>query len=186
MMRGFVAVDAPNNGAIARLQSEMSSAAGWNAKDVKPTEVHNLHFTVIFLGEISEIDADRIKQELSKVQFEAFSLTYAGIGAFPREEAARIIWVGVEPEGGKRLSELASKVHAALSGLGFHPDKPFSAHLTIFRVKSRHPMNLSGFAKRYSGLTFGTGLIDQIHLKKSELLPSGPIYSNIYTVEAKE
>ena len=51
-MRAFVAVDISSL-AIAIVQKEILSRAGWNARDVKPVEPHNFHFTLIFLGEIS-------------------------------------------------------------------------------------------------------------------------------------
>jgi 2'-5' RNA ligase len=43
-----------------------------------------------------------------------------------------------------------------------------------------------GDISRYQGRTFDTDLVDRVHLKKSDLTPSGPVYSNIYTVEAKK
>jgi 2'-5' RNA ligase len=46
-MRSFVAVEVSSN-AIAKLQKEILSTTGWNARDVKPVEPHNFHFTIIF------------------------------------------------------------------------------------------------------------------------------------------
>jgi RNA 2',3'-cyclic 3'-phosphodiesterase len=183
-MRAFVAVDVSSD-AIVKLQNEIISASGWTAKDVKPVESHNLHFTIIFLGEISDNDTYRIKEKLVGFSFEPFSITYMGIGGFPTTAKARVVWVGVDSLGAQKLTALANGVIANLSELGFKADKPFSAHITVIRSKGR-PVNASSMSTKYQGRTFGSDLIEKVHLKKSELRTSGPIYSNVYTLEAKK
>ncbi len=186
MMRAFVAVDAISSGAISKLQSEIISSTGWSTRDVKPVESSNFHFTIIFLGELNDRESERIREKLSTVQFEPFTISYSGVGAFPTPAAARIIWIGVNNDGAAKLTELAGKVVSALSQLGYRPDKPFSSHLTVFRVKARRPISLGGLEKKYEGVSFATDVVEKVSLKKSDLTPSGPVYSNIYTVEAKK
>jgi 2'-5' RNA ligase len=181
-MRTFVAVDV-SNVAIVKLQNEILSTTGWNLSDVKPVEPQNIHFTLIFLGEISDHDLERVKEKLARLQFEPFTLNYQGISAFPTPAAARVVWVGVDPQGSQKLSTLAEDVIVRMSELGFRVDKPFSPHVTLFRAKGR-PIRLNDVSTKYQGRTFGSDLIDMVHLKKSELRPSGPIYSNIYTIQA--
>lgn len=183
-MRAFVAVDVSTI-AIAKVQEEILSTTGWNARDVKPVEPRNFHFTLIFLGEISDNDVDSIKEKLAAFQFEPFTITYTGIGAFPKPAHAKVIWVGVNPEGVQKLTYLANEVVAKMSELGFKTDKPFSAHMTFLRAKDR-PLRATEISSKYQGRTFGSDPIDKVHLKKSELMPSGPIYSNVYTIKAKE
>jgi 2'-5' RNA ligase len=183
-MRTFIAVDV-SSGAITRLQNEIMVGAGWGARDIKPVETQNFHFTLIFLGEKNEGDISRIKGKMSEVRFEPVTLTYAGVGAFPKPGAARVVWIGVDQEGGQKLTALANSVVAKMAELGFSADKQFSPHMTIFRAKGR-PVNAGDIAVKYQGKTFGSDLIDKVHLKKSDLSPSGPTYSNIYTVEAKK
>src|ERR671918_2889260 len=108
-MRVFIAVDISSN-ALAKLQKEILSTTGWDPGHVKPVEPHNFHFTLIFLGEISDHDVDRIKEMLAGFQFEPFIITYSGIGAFPNLVHARVIWVGVDPEGAQKLTALANNV----------------------------------------------------------------------------
>jgi RNA 2',3'-cyclic 3'-phosphodiesterase len=183
-MRTFIAIDV-SNVAIVKLQNDILSAAGWNLRDIKPVEPHNFHFTVIFLGEISDHDVDRIKEKLAEFQFEPFTITYTGIGAFPNPAHARVVWVGVDSEGAQKLTALANDVVAKMSKLGFKADKPFSAHMTFLRAKGR-ALRAIEISSKYQGRTFGSDLIDKVHLKKSELTQSGPIYLNVYTVEAKK
>jgi RNA 2',3'-cyclic 3'-phosphodiesterase len=183
-MRSFVAVDVSSN-TIANLQKEILSTTGWDTRDVKPVEPHNFHFTLIFLGEISDHDVDRIKEKLAGFQFEPFTITYTGIGAFPDPAYARVVWVGVDSEGAQKLTSLANEVVTKMSELGFKADKPFSAHMTFLRAKGR-PASASYISSKYHGKTFGSDLIDKVHLKKSEFTRSGPIYSIVYTAEAKK
>lgn len=183
-MRGFIAVDVLNV-AIVKLQNDILSAAEWNPRDVKPVEPHNFHFTVIFLGEISDQDVGRIKEMLAGFQFEPFTITYAGIGAFPNPAHARVVWVGLDSGGAQKITALANDIIAKMSELGFKADKPFSAHLTLLRARGR-PVSTSYISSKYQGRTFGSDRIDKVHLKKSELRSSGPVYSNVYTVEAKK
>jgi 2'-5' RNA ligase len=183
-MRTFIAVDA-SAGSIARLQNEIMSSAGWRPRDVKPVEPHNFHFTLIFLGEKNDGDISMIKDRLAQVQFEPFTLIYTGVGAFPKLASARVVWVGVDPEGGQKLIALANDVSSKMAELGFSADRPFSPHLTIFRARDR-PVRLGEISVKYQGTTFGSELIDRVHLKKSDLTPAGPVYSNVYTLEAKK
>jgi RNA 2',3'-cyclic 3'-phosphodiesterase len=183
-MRGFVAVEVSSN-TIAKLQKEILSTTGWNPRDVKPVEPHNFHFTLIFLGEISDHDVNSIKEKFAGFQFEPFTITYTGVGAFPNPAHARVIWVGVDPEAVQKLTSLANEIVAGMSELGFKADKPFSAHMTFIRAKGR-PLMASYISSKYQRITFGSDRIDRVHLKKSELKQSGPIYSNVYTIEAKE
>jgi 2'-5' RNA ligase len=183
-MRGFIAVDV-SNVAIVKLQNDILSGAEWNLRDVKPVEPHNFHFTVIFLGEISDHDVERIIETLAGFQFEPFTITYAGIGAFPNPARARVVWVGLDSEGAQKLTALANDIVAKMSELGFKADKPFSAHLTLLRARGR-TVSTSYISSKYQGRTFGSDRVDKVHLKKSELRSSGPLYSNIYTVEAKK
>lgn len=185
-MRAFVAVDAPGSEALVRLQNEIISATGWSQRDAKQVEAQNFHFTIIFLGEIADDDREGIESGLASVNFEPFPLSYSGVGAFPRPEAARIVWVGVEEAASTKLAHLAEKVHSALSPAGFRPDKPFSPHLTIFRIKADRPVDITAISRKYEGSRIAGGTIDGVHLKRSELGSSGPVYSNVYTVGAKK
>ena len=181
-MRTFVAVDASST-AVVSIQNEIQSTAGWNLKDVKPVDPQNIHFTLMFIGELSDHQLEKTKEKLAEVQFEPFTLNYKGIGAFPSPGTARVVWVGVDEQGGQKLTTLAQDVTARMTELGFRSDKPFSPHMTLFRAK-RGPISLHNISSKYEGRLFGSDQIDRVHLKRSELTPSGPIYSNIYTLQA--
>jgi 2'-5' RNA ligase len=182
-MRTFIAVDVASLDSIGKLQNDIVYSMKWKPRDVKPVKLENFHFTLMFLGEVNDIDS--IKNKMQELQFEPFTLTYQSVGAFPKPNAAKIIWVGTDLEGGHKLVKLANDVIENMARLGFSADKPFSPHIIIFRVKGP-PVRIGDISAKYEGKTFGSDLIDRVHLKKSDLTPFGPVYSNIYTVEFKK
>lgn len=178
-MRLFVAVEINNPELIERIgafQKKIELRA-------KPVELDNLHFTMQFLGEVSENQAEKIKEELEKISFNSFNITLEKIGAFPKPKFPRVLWIGTDEGGGNKMIELASLVERLLNPLGFKSDKPFKPHLTIFRIKSKE--DLSDVIKENFDLVFGNQLVDKIKLKKSILTPKGPIYTDLKVIESE-
>jgi len=179
-MRTFVAAEINNKellDSIKKTQSELDLRA-------KPINLENMHFTLLFLGEISEQISHKVQDSLSKIEFSEFDVSFREIGAFPKARAPRIVWMGTDEEGGKQLCDLAIQVQNALFPLGFHSDKPFRAHITIFRIKNQIG-NISDKLERYSSKSFGVQKISEIKLKRSILTPEGPIYSDLQVIKAK-
>ena len=179
-MRTFVAIEVNNNNvlnSIHQAQSELNIKA-------KPVELHNMHFTVQFLGEVSEEMIRKISGALNSIEFSAFSITFSGIGAFPKPNSPRVIWVGVN-DGVNELEKLVETIRSKLSDVGFNPDKKFKPHVTIFRVKNKIE-GLTDKLEKYSSYSFGKQEISEIKLKKSELTPNGPIYTDLLVVKGKQ
>jgi len=179
-MRTFVAAEISSEevlSSIKKFQSEFEIRA-------KPVSLNNIHFTLLFLGEISEQVSAKVQDALNSIQFEEFDLKFQGIGAFPKASFPRVIWVGTDENGGEKLKNLALQVENALSPLGFHSDKPFRPHVTIFRIKNKIG-NISDKLKRYSTTKFGTQKISEIKFKQSVLTPDGPNYSDLQVIKAK-
>ena len=179
-MRTFVAIEVNNNNvlnSIRQVQSELNIKA-------KPVELHNMHFTVQFLGEVSEEMIRKISDTLNGIEFSTFSITFTGIGAFPKPNSPRVIWVGVN-DGIDELGKLAETIRSKLSDIGFSPDKKFKPHVTIFRVKNKIE-SLTSKLEKFSSYSFGKQEISEIKLKKSELTPNGPIYTDLLVVKGKQ
>ena len=176
-MRTFVAIEISNNdviNSIKKFQSEININA-------KPVEPQNLHFTLQFLGEITEEISQKIIQALHTIEFPSFIVCLRGAGAFPKPKFPRVIWVGTDEEGGNMLIELAKKVEKVLKPLGFSSDKPFKPHITVFRIKKK----IGDITKELDKLKttdFGKQEVISIKLKKSELTSNGPIYSDLEEV----
>ena len=184
-MRAFIAVDVSNTTAIEKLQQELIADAGWTHEQTRPVNYQNLHFTLIFLGNIGLGVVDDIKIKLSEIQFEPIKLTFTGIGGFPDLNFARVVWVGVDENGNQKLVSLAEQVVLKLSEIGIKPDKPFTSHLTVFRVKGRALNMRKEILDKYGEKNFSSDIIDKVHIKRSDLTSSGPRYTNIFTVHAR-
>jgi len=179
-MRAFVAIEVNNKdvlNSIHKIQAELNIKA-------KPVELYNMHFTVQFLGEVSEEMVGKISDALNSIEFSAFSISFMGVGVFPKPSFPRVIWIGTN-EGADELEKLAEMIRMKLSQLGFQPDKKFKPHVTIFRVKKKIE-NVSNELQKFSMHSFGKQVISEVKLKKSELTPNGPIYTDLLIVKGKK
>ena len=178
-MRTFVAIEISNNdivNSIKKFQTKINI-------DAKPVESRNLHFTLQFLGEVSEEILQKIIQALRKIEFSSFSVNLKGIGAFPKPKFPRVIWIGTDDNGGNMLIQLSKKVEKVLEPLGFFSDKPFKPHITVFRIKKK----VGDITKELDSqkmIDFGIQEVTSIKLKKSELTSKGPIYSDLEEIKA--
>ena len=65
MMRTFVAIDLTDSDlleGIKKIQTEMKI-------DAKPVSLENIHFTMLFLGEVTEGQAQRVQDALNTIEF---------------------------------------------------------------------------------------------------------------------
>ncbi|MFH0832151.1 MAG: RNA 2',3'-cyclic phosphodiesterase [Candidatus Aenigmatarchaeota archaeon] len=165
-MRCFVSIDVDS-----RLKEAAINLQNQIPGDVKLVEPENLHFTLEFLGEIS--NASVIEERLAKIagEFEPFIINIRGIGVFPDMNYIRVVWLGAE-----ELSNLQSAVNP----------KEATPHLTIARVRSvKDKEALKAFIEKHKDIDIGQMLVDKIKLKKSTLTPSGPIYEDIRVFELR-
>jgi len=179
-VRAFIAVEIQDDtilNAIAKIQSDFK---------IKATAVNkkNMHFTLLFLGEVSEETVSSIKEALGTISFKRFDVEFTHVGAFPNSRSPRVIWIGVDDQSSRQLVDLASQVEKKLAPLGFRPDKPFKPHLTIFRVKNRID-DISGTIERFKKVDLGKYTMTELKLKQSVLTPSGPVYSDLQVVLAQ-
>ena len=178
-MRTFVAIEI-SNGDVKKSIKDFQNDLKINAK---PVNLEQLHFTLQFLGEISEEQAQKVIESLRKIEFSEFTIILKGIGVFPKPKFPRIVWVGTDEKGGKNLIQLAKKVENVLEPLGLVSDKPFKPHITVFRIKKKIG-DITEDLNKQSITDFGMQKISSIKLKKSELTSEGPIYSDLEEVIA--
>ena len=178
-MRTFVAVEISDDNTLKSIEKAQLDIE----INAKPVAAKNLHFTLQFLGEISEERAEKISSALRKIEFSSFDLTLRGIDSFPNPKNPRVVWIGTDKRGGDLLIELSKKVEGALKPLGLLSDKPFKPHITIFRIKKRKEDIRKQLEER-NNIDFGIQRVSSIKLKKSQLTPNGPVYSDLEEFEA--
>ena len=96
----------------------------------------NWHLTTRFLGRVDLVTAERIVAEIDGAELgSTFEVRLGEMGAFPRSNRATVLWLGVA-KGKSRLEELNAVCEEAAQGAGLPPeDRPFSAHLTLSRIR---------------------------------------------------
>ncbi len=180
MMRTFVAVEVNNEDmldAIVNLQTDFDIKAN-------PVNRQNMHFTLLFLGEITDEVAENAKKSLLNIVFKPIELSFTHLGAFPNPKFPRVIWIGVNETASEQLVELAAQVEKKLTPLGFKSDKIFQPHLTIFRVKNKVE-DISKKIEKYRQINLGKDVICELKFKKSILTSNGPIYSDLQVIKAQ-
>jgi 2'-5' RNA ligase len=181
MIRSFIAIDLPQETRekLAVIQEQLKqSRAG--VRWVKPA---GIHLTLKFLGNILPAQVDDIAVAAGQLVKDASPLTLCagGMGGFPNHRKPRVIWVGLQGEV-ERLTNIQAGLEKALEPLGFAREgRGFSPHLTIGRVKDRH--RLQPLIDAMSTLElpeFNSFDADEIILYKSELRPTGAIYTKLH------
>ncbi len=144
---------------------------------VKP---ENWHVTLQFLGNVaaSKVDEVRLACAFGAGRIKPFEVTFSGLGAFPDERRARIVWIGAGP-GGEQIASLATAVQLETSKRGFaSDDRAFHSHLTVGRAKS--PVDVSALVEKCE-LAPALMRVDEVALFESVLRSDGAHYDIVDT-----
>ncbi|MGE4357788.1 MAG: RNA 2',3'-cyclic phosphodiesterase [Candidatus Omnitrophota bacterium] len=180
-IRTFIAIEISESlrEEFSQLQNELRKSEA----DVKWVEPKNMHLTLKFLGNTEEKKIEEIERTLRIIsdQTKPFAVTFQGLGAFPKLDFPRVIWVGIE-KGKEELTQLANKIEKNLISIGFASEKkPYSAHLTLGRVRSfKNKEKLNKIIKEKLSFQPKNSLaVNKISFLKSELTPAGPLYTRL-------
>jgi len=145
----------------------------------KAVPAPNWHLTLRFLGDTPPELRDRLNEALNAAPIGGgFEIRFGGVGAFPRAERARVIWVGVS-RGAERLAELGRAVEASCVAAGFPAEpKSFSAHLTITRLDP--PAAVTGFLARVRPFEIAMP-VARVVLYRSLLGNGPPRYEEVFS-----
>jgi len=184
LIRLFTAIEIPQFPKVI----ELMDAVKRSGADVKLVETHNIHITLVFIGEIQENKLELVKEAVAKLSFNSFKVKLKGTGAFPNLSRPRVVWVGIE-EGLQELRAIRGTLLKELLGRGVRPDdeKEFSPHLTVGRVKGpSNLLNLINVINEYQNLDFGEFIVNKVTLFKSTLTSKGPIYDALLEVRSND
>jgi 2'-5' RNA ligase len=179
-LRTFIAIEIPENitSGIRELQQSLIDY-GVDIRWIRP---ENIHLTLKFLGDVKAADIDRISGTISKTAdgVASISLKAKGIGIFPGIKRPRVLWIGLKGQL-ELLMKLQKSLDENLRDIGFPLEKrPFNGHLTIGRIKAKADTKKFGDALlAFSDFESETFTADKIILFKSELKPSGAVYTNL-------
>ena len=184
LLWAFRAIELPQE-LTMKLQSLQEDMKRSNPAGVKWVEAHNIHLTLKFLDAISESTMNRIIDALKAIcpLYSLFSLETSTLGAFPNIQRPKVFWLGLNGNL-TPLITLQKAIDVGLTPLGFSPEnRPFSPHLTLARLRDGIAPSVQ---RAFGDLILKTGwqggetwIVKKITLMKSQLLPSGPVYSRL-------
>lgn len=181
-VRSFIALEltAEIQEQLAQIQNELKKSGA----DVKWVNPSGIHLTLKFLGNVSLKLLEEIKKVINQLaeDHQRFEIELSQLGAFPKIEYPRVIWVGIK-QGKEQAVQLAQDLEKRLMNLGFSPEKrTFNPHLTLGRVRSAQ--NRVQLKSLLQSTTFAQKIMsaEKITLFKSTLKPQGAIYQPLHKV----
>lgn len=188
LLRAFIALEIPAkvqkniHHATSNLRSEIGLLIRW-----VPAE--NMHLTLKFLGDISSANVEILNGIIGAEaqSHPCFDIHLTGLGAFPSPKRPRAIYIGILAP--TELETLQHAVESAANRLGYKSEadggRSFSPHLTVGRVKKNLSSADQQKIRRALDETkidsLGTARVDSVHLYKSDLKPTGSVYTRLYS-----
>lgn len=173
-MRAFVAVDVPLTTPLISADRSVPSSPD--------------HLTLRFFGDLADDLVQAVMDRISEVAGATapFSITIAGVDAFPSRGDPKIVWRGIT-DGRGALLDLVAALNRGLSDIGLPAEpRPFVPHLTWFRVRSDRDRSLAREMLRAEEGPPGRSVrVDAIVLKESTLTPDGPAHRAIARAELR-
>ena len=198
MIRAFLAVELSQE-----LQAELATVQQDLKRRIEPemkrdtritwAKPASIHLTIKFLGDMDEqvIDPMLVAVEQTVGSQIPVNVPLERLGAFPRPQSPRVLWVGPSENwerGGEatRIGEIHGAIEQACEGLSFlRETRPFSPHLTLARIKvgERHVgVALARIGVLDLPLSLGSLAVESVVLMKSELKPTGSVYTKLWEV----
>jgi 2'-5' RNA ligase len=185
-IRTFICIELPDEirQGLANIQSQLQQH-GANVRWVRPKSIH---LTLKFLGDVDEgnlHDIVNATQNASK-DTPPFSIGVRQAGLFPNLRRPRVLWVSVDESTGE-LKRLHKRLEDELVQLGYPKEtRTFSPHLTIGRVKSLHRIEKVTQELRTSTFEAGCFKATEVVVMKSDLKPSGAVYTALQRIQLFE
>ena len=131
------------------------------------------HLTLAFLGDVPASRVGRLGRAFGEVAAaaEPFPLRVAGGGTFPDRGAPRLLWAGLDGDGGA-LGRLATAVTRAARAAHLRLERrPFTPHLTLARFRNAPPGAADPALAALAGYAGPTCTVREFALIRSELGP---------------
>jgi 2'-5' RNA ligase len=188
-LRAFIAVDL-----TPEIRAQLGTLAGRlrripGQEGLRFVAPSGIHLTLKFLGDVTPELATKVHEVLDDVgsRTPAFVLGVRGIGCFPNARQPRVLWVGLD-DPRAMLKPLQGAIEEGCARLRLPAeDRPFNPHLTIGRVRREAGAGAGAFIRavleKEQALDLGEMPVDLIHLFRSELRPSGAVYTRLHSAQ---
>lgn len=188
-MRAFIAVELPEEikSYLAQIETKLKSSKA----DVSWVSPANIHLTLKFLGEIDEVKLNRLIPIIEQTCADngQFPANLSSFGAFPSTNSPRVVWAGAG-KGNDRFKKIVSELEEKIEKIGVDKEtRPFSAHITIGRVRSG--LNREKLIAALNALInepktgFPEFMVTKLTLFKSTLSSKGPSYTALKEANLK-
>jgi 2'-5' RNA ligase len=187
-IRAFIAVELTTElkellGQVAQqLESRFPPRA---VRWVKPAA---MHLTLVFLGNtpVDQLKAVEGAMTTSAHEIPSIEFSAVGLACNPNPRKPRVVWVGVD-EPADYLKRLKKALDRELEPLGFKAEKrAYSPHITLGRINKRASRDQARqVGQVVEGATLhqvGRMVVSHIHLIRSDLKPTGPVYTTLASI----
>jgi RNA 2',3'-cyclic 3'-phosphodiesterase len=178
-LRLFIAAHPPD--AVLRGLADLSRSLASRGDGVRWVKAEGIHLTLKFLGNTDEVMVPAIGRAAAECARGVgnIPLTVGGLGVFPDMKRPRVIWVGLSGDIA-RLSAVRDALEDVCFALGFEKEgRAFRAHLTLGRVRDRLTVDTIKKIEESRTVVLGDMVVDGIELIKSDLSPSGAVYTTL-------
>jgi 2'-5' RNA ligase len=178
MVRAFVALELSKE-IKDNLSAAQNTVRSCNAR-LTFVNPENMHITLKFLGDVQQEQLKKVMDAIRSVTFSPFPIQARAV-TVNNPKRPHTVWCDIDDGGmGERLFSL---IENSLAPLGFDREtRHFTPHATLARVKSPDP-SLFFAINSLKEKSWGSCIISGIKLKKSTLLPNGPVYEDLLEVK---
>lgn len=173
-MRLFIAIDMPSL-VLTQAEQIQQHLKSLHLFKGPYTKLNGLHITLKFLGNVADADLSVVQNALRSVTFPPMHAKLGAVDSFSSGPRIKVVYLHlICPE----LAELAQVMDDLLPTYP-KEERDFNGHLTLARVKGVDDREKLLHAINAIGVPPLEFTISSFVLKKSELSPEGPIYTDV-------
>jgi 2'-5' RNA ligase len=187
MIRTFIAFSFPeeikkNLGCISK-EMNISSNVKW-------VSTSSMHLTMKFLGDVHKNDIGKITQDIKDIasQYHNFSIHISSLGVFKTQQTPTVLWAGIQGNI-QMLNLIHNDLQGSMEKYGVEREsRGFSPHITLARFTRFYRANEKfwNFIEQNKAREFGTIECKELILFKSELRPTGAVYTPLSSASLQE
>lgn len=175
-VRAFLALEIPDN--VKKTLEIARDEVRRTLPSARWTRPEGWHLTLKFLGDSEKNTLGRLIRDLGPrlVGLSAVAVELSGGGFFPSPVRPRVAWIGGPAAGAAPVVEA---VETAAVRVGYPGERrPWTAHLTIARLKGRWPSAaVESYLAWADGLAASKFLCTEVVLFESRLGQAGAVYT---------